>query len=111
VFEVGKVARTDERDNYGSVTLDTLAVLIADAAADFNLLNQDLAALLFYLRVEYELRESDDQRFIAGRAAEITHNGASIGVFGELHPQVLENWGITVPCVGGEVFLGTLIDS
>ena len=111
VFEVGKVARTDERDNYGSVTLDTLAVLIADAAADFNLLNQDLAALLFYLRVEYELRESDDQRFIAGRAAEITHNGASIGVFGELHPRVLENWGITVPCVGGEVFLGTLIDS
>ncbi len=108
VFEVGKVARTDERQNYGSVTLDTVAMLIADAAADFNLLNQDIAALLYFLRVEYSLRECDDPRFIRGRAAEIVHAGEALGVFGELHPQVLENWGITVPCAAGELFFHSL---
>ncbi len=109
IFEVGKVARTNERQNYGSVTLDTVAMLIADATADFNLLNQNIAALLYFLRVEYSLRESDDPRFIPGRVAEVVHFGEVLGVFGELHPQVLENWGITVPCAAGELFFNPLL--
>jgi len=36
-------------------------------------------------------------------------DGKSIGVFGEVHPQVLENWQITVPCVAGEVNLEELL--
>jgi phenylalanyl-tRNA synthetase beta chain len=36
-------------------------------------------------------------------------NGKQAGVFGELHPQVLENWGITTPCVAGELDLESLI--
>ena len=30
-------------------------------------------------------------------------NGKQAGIFGEIHPQVLENWSITVPCVAGEI--------
>lgn len=111
VFEFGKVARAEAGDNYGSVTLETLGVLIADASADFNLLNQDIAALLYFLRIEYELRESGDPRFIPGRAAEVIHNAHPIGVFGELHPRVLENWGVMVPCAAGELFFNSLIES
>ena len=110
IFEVGKVARTDAGDNYGSATLDTLGVLVADATADFNRLNQDLAALLYFLHLEYALRDSGDPRFIPGRAAEIRHHDRMIGVFGEVHPQVLENWGITVPCAAAELCFTPLLE-
>ncbi|MCI6983256.1 MAG: hypothetical protein MR917_03435, partial [Treponema porcinum] len=53
----------------------------------------------------YEVTESDDPRFIPGRQAAVLANGKKIGIFGEIHPQVLENWSITVPCVGGEIDL------
>ena len=36
-------------------------------------------------------------------------NGKQIGVFGEVHPQVLENWAITVPCVAGEIDIEELM--
>jgi phenylalanyl-tRNA synthetase beta chain len=31
-------------------------------------------------------------------------------VFGEIHPEVLENWGVTVPCTAGEIDLDALIE-
>ena len=36
-------------------------------------------------------QESEDERFIPGRAATIVVGGTPVGVFGELHPQVLES--------------------
>jgi phenylalanyl-tRNA synthetase beta chain len=55
------------------------------------------------------VEESNDSRFIPGRAAAVLYRGKSIGVFGEIHPEVLENWGITMPCTGGELDLDALI--
>ena len=36
-------------------------------------------------------------------------NGKQVGIFGEIHPQVLENWQISVPCVAGEMDLEYLM--
>jgi phenylalanyl-tRNA synthetase beta chain len=36
------------------------------------------------------------------------YNGIPVGVFGEIHPEVLENCGITVPCTAGEIDLDAL---
>jgi len=67
-----------------------------------------MQTLFYYLSLEYEVEESDDPRFIPGRAAAVLYNGRKIGVFGEIHPEVMENWGITVPCIGGEFDLEQL---
>ncbi|MDE6736687.1 MAG: hypothetical protein K2J50_04215, partial [Treponemataceae bacterium] len=48
-------------------------------------------------------------RFIPGRQAAILVHGKQVGIFGEVHPQVLENWQIAVPCVAGEVNLEALM--
>ncbi|WP_296332533.1 hypothetical protein, partial [uncultured Treponema sp.] len=48
-------------------------------------------------------------RFIPGRQAAIIVKGKQVGVFGEVHPQVLENWQIAVPCVAGEIDLEDLM--
>ncbi|MDR2363401.1 MAG: hypothetical protein LBD65_03190, partial [Spirochaetaceae bacterium] len=46
--------------------------------------------------------------FIPGRAALIRYQGEIAGVFGEIHPEVLENWGLTVPCTAAELDLDAL---
>ena len=108
VFEVGKVARFDADDNHGVRTVDALTFLSADAEATFTEAAGHVSVLFYYLCLDYELAESEDERFIPGRAAAILLDGRPVGVFGELHPQVLENFGIAVPVTACEVDLNRL---
>lgn len=108
IFEVGKVAVPDPEDNYGSRTVSALGAVVADADAGFNLVSSQVAALFFYLGLEYEPSVVEDPRFLAGRVAAVLVRGQRVGVLGELHPQVLENWGVTVPCAVIELDLDLL---
>ena len=118
LFEVGKVALRDAADPTGSRTADTCTLLVADRAAGFNDASAHLAALLFYLGAEHRLVELDDPRFIPGRAAQVKvartpaagtdREWVAIGVIGELHPAVLEQWAIGMPCAAAELDLSTV---
>jgi phenylalanyl-tRNA synthetase beta chain len=46
---------------------------------------------------DYENRELEDPRFIPVVALQSLSVEYGVGVFGEVHPTVLENWGITMP--------------
>ena len=105
IFEVGKIAYRTDGD---TVTRQYVGFLQADKEANFNSAAAQLQTLFYYLSREYDLEESDDPRFIPGRAAAILYKGNRIGVFGEIHPEVLENWGITVPCAAAEFDLDAL---
>jgi phenylalanyl-tRNA synthetase beta chain len=109
IFEVGKVAWLDETENYKSATRQYAGFIHAGTDANFNTAAAELQTLFYYLSREYEVKESDDPRFIPGRAAAILYQGKAIGVFGELHPEVLENWGVTVPVTAGEIDLDALV--
>jgi phenylalanyl-tRNA synthetase beta chain len=109
IFEVGKIVRLDASDNQGSVTRNSLGWLSAGADEGFNQTNARVASLFYYLGREYSVKESTDPRFIPGRGADLFVGGKRCGVFGEVHPQVLENWNIGVPATLGEVDLDTLL--
>lgn len=109
IFEIGKVAFLDETENTGTKTIQSLGFLTASNNANFNDLASEVSTVLYYLDHKYEVKESDDPRFIPGRQAAIIINGVQVGVFGEVHPQVLENWQITVPCAAGELNLEALM--
>jgi phenylalanyl-tRNA synthetase beta chain len=108
MFEIGKTARLEPSENYGTITLSTLGFVSASADAGFNAVNSQVAAVLYYLSAEYTLAEADDPRFIPGRCARVLVGGKPAGIFGEIHPAVLENWGIEVPCTGAEIDLDML---
>jgi len=110
IFEVGKVAWLDNTENYKSKTRQFAGFLHAGTDSSFNTATAELQTLFYYLSREYEVEESTDVRFIPGRAAAIIYNGKQVGVFGEIHPEVLENWGITVPCTSGEIDLDELFN-
>ena len=109
IFEVGKVAFIDASDNSGTVTRNYLGFLSADREENFNQINARIGALLYYVNKEYTILESKDPRFIPGRAADVLVKGAKVGVFGEVHPQVLENWSITMPSTLAELDLDLLM--
>ncbi len=108
VFEVGKVARLDPAENNGSRTHNTLGLLVAERDTGFNEVVAHILALLYYLAVEPTLAPVEDPRFIPGRAAEIRVKGRRVGIMGEVHPHVLENWGIQMPCAVAELSLDLL---
>jgi len=110
IFEVGKIAFLDDSEIYLSKSRQFAGFLHAGTDANFNTAAAELQTLFYYLSREYDVEESSDPRFIPGRAASIIYNGNAIGVFGEIHPEVLENWGVTVPCTAGEIDLDALLN-
>ena len=109
IFEIGKVAFLDREDNYGSVTRQFLGFLEAQGESNFNTMAAQIQTLFYYLSKDYKVEEAIEGSFIPGRAAAIVYNGRKIGVYGEIHPQVLENYGITMPCTAAELDLEALL--
>lgn len=111
IFEIGKVAFLDQSENTGTKTIQSLGFMTAANNANYNDLASEVSTLLYLLDHKYDVKEVSDPRFISGRQAAVMLNGKQVGVFGEVHPQVLENWGITVPCVAGEIDIEALMPS
>lgn len=109
IFEIGKVAFLDESENTGTKTIQSLGFMTAANNANFNDLASEVASLIYFLDHKYEVKEANDPRFIPGRQAAVIVNGKQVGIFGEIHPQVLENWQIAVPCVAGEIDIEDLM--
>lgn len=109
LFEVGKVAFINPDENYGSSTRQRMGFLSSHPVADYNELAGVVSAVLYYLGKDYAVLDADDPRFLPGRQARVMVDGKGIGVFGEVHPQVLENWGITMPCAAGELDLEAIL--
>jgi len=111
IFEIGKTAFLSDADVTGTETRQYIGFLTAAADANFNGAASETAALLYFLNREYTVEEADDPRFIPGRQARLIVDGKAVGIFGELHPAVLENWDIRVPCTAGELDLEALGDA
>lgn len=109
-FEAGKVVVKDASENYGVATLQVLGFLCSHQVASFNEASGTLATLMYYLDRDYQLEISEDSRFISGRQAGILCKEKIIGIIGELHPSVLEAWGITMPTTACELVLDSILD-
>ena len=99
LFEVGEVAVPDQAEELGSRTRMALGALIAHASANFSEVHSSLDLLLFYLNCPYSLEPVAHPSFLPGRAGRILLHGRAIGLIGELHPEVLEQWQVTMPAV------------
>jgi phenylalanyl-tRNA synthetase beta chain len=110
LFEVGEVAIPDATHDLGSRTVLSLGAMITHAAANFSEIHSNLDLLLYYLGAAYTLEPVNHPSFLDGRVGQIVLNGRPIGVIGELHPQVLEQWQMTMPTVAFELAIDSLIE-
>jgi len=96
IFEVGDVV-VDSKD------VQKLAGVSTHSAANFAEIKSVVESVLRELGLEYEIVESKDPAFLEGRRASILIKRKSIGVFGEIHPDVIINFGLDHPVVAFEM--------
>jgi phenylalanyl-tRNA synthetase beta chain len=105
VFEVGDCVIADEKEETKARTARKLVAAMSDSKVSYEQLAGCLNAFMRNLGLKYELKPAPCAYCIEGRIAEIVVEGRFIGVIGEVHPQVLNNWGLEKPVVTFELSL------
>lgn len=108
LFEAGEVARPNFSAVIGSETRVAVAALAVQTGASFSDMHSALDVVLYYLGHTYTLKPVAHPSFLDGRVGQIVIRGAAVGYIGELHPEVLEQWQITVPAAAFELDLTDL---
>jgi phenylalanyl-tRNA synthetase beta chain len=105
IFEEGDAA---VRDGGEVRTRRKAAALVAHPEAAFSEVHGYLNLFLYYLDVDAKIEPADLPGFIPGRAAKVVAGGRPIGEIGEVHPAVLDAWGIKNPVAAFEIDLSSL---
>ena len=108
IFELGKVFGIDERKDNKTKEKNSLAISLCNTKSNFTEAKQVLDYVFQSLGKLYLLKPTQHQSFIPGRAAEIILNRHSIGIIGEVHPKVLNNWKIKTPVTSIEIDLDAI---
>jgi phenylalanyl-tRNA synthetase beta chain len=103
VFEQGLVTKRE-----GFVDEEHLSAVSSHPSADYTEMRQFIEFVLSSQGIGYEFSACDFPFFIPGRSAKIFVGGKEVGFLGELHPSVLENFGVVMPVVGLELDLSVL---
>lgn len=103
LFEIGRAYAMENGKLRESVNLCAAS---EHARANFAEMRAAVDAVIAGVGVgEHTIGEHSDSAFIDGRCGRIEKGGETIGIFGELHPQVLRNFGIEEPVVALELKL------
>jgi phenylalanyl-tRNA synthetase beta chain len=70
--------------------------------ADFSEAYASADAVLHELSIDYSVRESENPAFIDGRRGDVVVAGKTVGVFGEIHPSVLNAFDLEHPVAAFE---------
>ncbi|MFH2021171.1 MAG: phenylalanine--tRNA ligase subunit beta [archaeon] len=110
LFEIGSVFKLGKTET-GVVEPRKLAGIICESECNYTKIRQVVDYLLKNLDIKYEIKESNHESFITGRAGDIVIDGKKIGSLGELHPQVLSNFGVEMPASGFEIDMDPIFNA
>ncbi len=108
LFEIGRTFSFNENTETGVEENETLAVILCHDKTDFTEIRQILDSLKICLGLNLSVKETQQDGYISGRVAKINCGNLEVGIIGELHPQVLTNWELTLPAVCLELNLQEL---
>ncbi|HLC81662.1 MAG TPA: phenylalanine--tRNA ligase subunit beta [Candidatus Nanoarchaeia archaeon] len=110
LFEIGRVFGYGSDEETGIKETEFLSVVLCHDKTDFTEIRQVLDVLCTNLGLAASVKETLHDSYISGRAGKIIINGQEIGLIGEFHPKVLENWDLLVPAVGFELNLKRIFE-
>jgi len=110
LFEVSDVAEINTRLETMCERRLHLAAVSSHSTANFNEVKSLCEALLanFGLK-KWKIKEAKHPSFLEGRTATVYINGKLLGVLGEVHPEVLNNFELENPTIAFEIDLEPLI--
>ncbi|RLG21632.1 phenylalanine--tRNA ligase subunit beta [Candidatus Micrarchaeota archaeon] len=110
IFEIGRVVFPDEKSENKAREELHLAVALCHKNADFSSIKAVAEAVARECGKKIDVVEEKDPAFIGGRCAAILLDGKKIGVMGEIHPLVLNNFDIELPVSALEIDIKPLGD-
>jgi len=103
IFEIGDVIVLDKLSETKTRNNTNLAALISDYSVGYEDIQAVLYAILRNLKIRFEIERTSHSSFIEGRTAKILVNNKEMGIVGEVHPEVLENFKIENPVAAFEI--------
>ena len=106
--EIGLAAELDESKNTGVAEHRTVGAVLAEAEVSYEDARARLQALAGAFGKGLETPPTEHPAFIPGRTAEVLLNGETVGVIGEVHPEVIVEHDLEVPVAAFELRLDAL---
>jgi phenylalanyl-tRNA synthetase beta chain len=108
IFEVGYCVVHDEKQINKTRDIEKLACVTIHSSACFSEAKSVIDALFNNLELEYDLEETSSGSFIEGRVGKIIIEREEVGLIGEIHPEVLQNWNLENPAAAFEIDLSKI---
>lgn len=108
LFEISDVVHSDERKDVGARNHRRFCAINYNKTPGFEVIHGLLDRTMQLLEVSYTedktsttgyyLKAHEDGTFFPGRCALVIANGRQIGIMGVLHPDVVQNFELNLPC-------------
>lgn len=108
-FEIGDVVIPDSGAETRARDSRRIAAAMAGTGTGYESIRSVLDAFLSNIGVKHSVKPSVHPSLIPGRTGMVMAGGKQIGIIGEVHPQVLENWGLEVPAAAFELDLNFIL--
>ncbi len=111
VYEMGDVILLDSPAETRTRNERRLSFAVIGNSSGFEDAVSILSAMLKNLGVSHSLRAEEHRSYITGRCASCYAGRRKLGTVGEVHPLVLEKWGLEKPVAAFEIDLEALMQS
>jgi phenylalanyl-tRNA synthetase beta chain len=108
VFEIGTVVIQDPAKETKTRDVQRLACCMSDAEMGYEDISSILDGVLAGLGLSYRLLATVHPSFIKGRIAKVLVGNVVVGMVGEIHPGVLQNWDLEKPVAAFELDVDAL---
>jgi phenylalanyl-tRNA synthetase beta chain len=108
LFEVGDYVDWDDAFPTRTRDVRELACVSAHSKANFTEIKSNLEPLMTNLGLNFTVKPIEHSTFLPGRVGSIQIGDKEVGIIGEVHPQVIENWNIQNPVAAMELELDRL---
>lgn len=105
LFEIDNVVALNDSAETGAAEERRMAFVETGTESGYATARSVMDALLRELGWKGEYAPINDPTFVEGRVAAFSMNGKPVGVLGEVHPEVLTNFGLTYPVALAEIVL------
>jgi phenylalanyl-tRNA synthetase beta chain len=105
LFEVGPISVLDETGETGAVERLQAAAVLIDARAGSAEARALVQAFVHELDIDATIQNTSRGNYLEGRCGQIRVGGTVCGHLGEIHPVVLENFGLAHPVIAFEIDL------
>jgi len=115
LFEISDIVRLDETVDTGSRNHRHLVAAYYSKTPGFEVIHGLLDRIMLLLGVSlsaengYSIQAADDPAYFDGRCAKVLYKKNEIGKFGVLHPEVLNNFELGLPCSALEISIESFV--